>query len=226
MESAWISLGSRFVMLQDMTFGSESMRVGHAERAAAVESLRQACADGKLSESERDERSERARAAVTVADLNALLSDVRPLSTPPAVTGPTAPLPSNAIPGTSAYDPLVLSAGFSGEKREGPWELPPFIRAHALADNVRLDCLFATAASPVIDLEVVPGAGTVLLVLPSGWAVNVDRLTKGMGSVTSKVPREPSWGNPTIMVRGSVGMGTFKARNANWWDKKKHGLDR
>lgn len=230
-----------------MTEENAHLRAGHAERDEAVAELRRAATEGKLSEEELAERIEAARAARTYGDLDDLLDDLRPPAKPPVplqhvepyptrpevpppVPGPYLPSPPPSGPagpaGYSLADPLILSAGFSGAKRTGLWEVPPFLRVQAIADNVRLDCLQATSASQLIDLEVLPGAATVVVVVPEGWGVQCDRLGKTWGSVSSKVPAQAAWGNPLIIARGSVGMGSFKARGANWLDRRRLGHDR
>jgi hypothetical protein len=87
--------------------------------------------------------------------------------------------------------------------------------------TVRIDCLQALAAAEVIDLEVQAVAGTVVLVLPDGWAANVDGLGKGIGTIKVKVPGVPAPGCPLFIVHGSVGMGTFKARQANGFERRR-----
>lgn len=222
-----------------MTEGNPHLRVGNAERDAAVDELRRAAADGKLDADELAQRTEAASRARTYADLDALLADLRPPalgvelrhveveSYPiPAPAPPGRPAIPPGPPGYSLADPLVLSAGFSAAKRNGRWQVPPFLRVQAFADTVRLDCLEATPVSDLIDLEVLPGGGSIVVVVPQGWGVQCDRLGKGWGSVNSKVPSQPSWGYPLIVARGSVGLGTFKARGANWFDRRRLGQDR
>ena len=222
-----------------MTEPQGPLRAGHAEREGAIAELQRAAADGKLAPDELDERTSLARLARTYADLDVLLADLRPpVPMPPTASvtlqqvegypPPAYPMPSAppGPPGYSPRDPLVINAGFTGAKRTGSWEVPPFLQVQALADTVRLDCLEATARSEVIDLEVLGGAGTVLIVVPEGWAVQVDRLGKTWGSISSKVSSQPAWGNPLIVVRGSVGLASFKARGANWFDRRRLGQDR
>lgn len=155
-----------------------------------------------------------ARSARTAADLRALTASDGFV----AATGVGA---LGAV-GYRVDDPLVLSGGFTRERRDGVWVVPPFIRASAVAATVRIDCLRATAAEPVIDLSVSAGAATVLLVLPDGWAVNTDRLGKGLGRIVVKVAREPAPGCPVLLVHGNVGIGRFKARPASRLERWRH----
>jgi hypothetical protein len=124
-----------------------------------------------------------------------------------------------ASAGNRREAPLVLNAGVQGEKRTGSWLVPPFIRADAGVANVRIDCRQARAAAEVIDLEVNAVAGTVVLVLPDGWAANADGLGKGVGTIRVRVPGIPAPGCPLFIVHGSVGMGTFVARPANRFER-------
>ena len=118
------------------------LRVGNAERSAAVAELQQAAVDGKLTPDELTERSALAQAARTYADLDALLGDLRPPAPPVQlqpvqsypVTGYRGSSDPTAPPGWSPHDPLLINAGFTGAKRTGPWEVPPFLQVQALAD--------------------------------------------------------------------------------------------
>jgi len=201
---------------------SDEIRIGHVEREQAVADLRRAAEDGRLTAEELDERAERARVARTSTELAALFADLRPgTSLSATVPMPTAAqaLAALANVGHRPEAPLILDAGWSGTKRTGAWVVPPFMVARAGIETVRIYCLQARAATEVIDLVVEATMGTVVLVLPDGWAVNVDRLTRGIGTVKVKVPGIPAPGCPLFLVRGSVGMGTFKARPANRLDR-------
>ena len=185
-------------------------------REAAVAELRRAAEDGRLDPASLDARVAFARAAGTPADLVAALHG---LASEPG-TNAVAPSPSASAsvvgglldgPGHRREDPLNLVGGGSTAKRSGPWEVPPFVRVQAAFSSVRLDLLDAVPLAPVIDLQVGPGLASIRLVLPPGWAVDLDRLGAGVGSAKSTVPTRPDPGCPLIRVRGSVGVGGFKA---------------
>ena len=194
----------------------DNIRVGHSERDAVAETLQNAAAEGRLTLEELDERLERALKAKTFADLRPLVADLVPDGGPShsaLVPSPVHPSVQGPPPaGYTPQDQLVLDPGLGTEKREGVWTLPPFIRINQGMGTVKLNLLQARTAAPVTEIEVLGGAGTTVMVLPDGWGVNVDRLTKSWGTVSVKVPRDPAPGSPLLVVYGSMGMGTFKAR--------------
>ena len=120
-------------------------------------------------------------------------------------------------PGYSRDDPLRLDGA---EKRLGVWRAPPFIRINYGSRWVRLDFERATIDSSVIDIDVVGVAGWILLVLPAGWAADVDRLATGWGSTSVKVPREPAAGKPLLVLHGSVGAGRLRLRTPSRRDRR------
>ena len=195
-------------------------RIGDADREQAVAELRRAAEDGRLTAEELDVRCARARSARTSGELTFVLADLRRVTgVPVPTTAQARVLAALADVGFRPEAPLSLTAGFASEKRTGQWVVPPYLRAQGVMDTVRLDCLQARAGAEVIDLEVQPGLGTVILVLPEGWAVNADQLSKGWGTVRVKVPGLPAPGCPLFVVHGSLGMGTFKARPANRFER-------
>lgn len=203
-------------MTQDPVPGSH-LRVGHAEREAVTAILQEAAADGRLEMSELEERLEVALQAKTYGDLEQLVADLsadlpwRPARRAP-VSFSAAPVPGPPAPGFSRDDPLRLDGGVSTEKRDGTWVVAPFLRISSGAGTVKLNCLQARPAAPVIEIEVVAGAGSVTIIVPDGWAANDDRLGKGMGSKSIKVSREPAPGSPLLVLYGNVGLGSLKVR--------------
>ena len=170
---------------------------------------------------ELDDRLEIALQAKTYADLDPLVADLpvelpwRPLSRgrPPAQGPPSV--------GYSAEDPLRLDGGVSSEKRRGVWTMPPFILINQGVGSVKLNCLEARPAAQLIDIMVTGGAGSIVMVLPDGWAVDADRLAKSWGTKSVKVPGEPAPGKPLLVIHGSLGMGTLKVRPPNRLDRRR-----
>ncbi|MFG1871408.1 DUF1707 SHOCT-like domain-containing protein [Micromonospora arborensis] len=81
--------------------GRDGMRAADADRAAVADRLRVALDEGRLDLHEYDERLQRAYAARTYAELEALLSDLPPVT--PAQRSALAP----AAPGAPAVDPVA-----------------------------------------------------------------------------------------------------------------------
>ncbi len=210
-------------MTQD-GFPTASLRVGDAERDAVAAILQEAAADGRLGMDELDERLGAALRAKTYGDLEALVADLsadlpwRPHQWP---AHPAVPAYGPPPPGFSREDPLRLDGGMSSDKRVGTWTVPPFLRISSGAGTVKLNCLQATAAAPVIEVEVIAGVGSVVIIVPDGWAANDDRLGKAMGSKTIKVPPTPAPRHPLLVLYGSVGLGSFKVRPPSRWELRK-----
>ena len=198
-----------------------NIRVGHRERDAVAAVLQEAAADGRLSMAELDERVGAALQAKTYADLDPLVADLSVELPSRALTGSRPQIQGPPSAGYSREDPLRFDAGVSSEKRRGAWTVPPFIRINAGLGSVKLNFLEATPAAQLIEMEVIGGAGSTVLVLPEGWAVDADRLSKALGSKSVKVPREPAPGKPLLVVWGSLGVGSFKVRPPNRFDRRR-----
>lgn len=195
------------------------LRVGHAERDAAVEQLRDAAAEGRLTLEELEERIASALLAKTRDELRALLADLLPGKELEAAIYPTAA--AHVGPGWSWPDPLVLTARWDDVFRGGPWLVPPFLELNPVAGNVKLDFSDARVSTPVIDVHVVGGAGDAILIVPDGWGVELGRIKKGMGSVKSTVAGRPTGTLPLLVVHGKTRLGSIRARHPNWWDTRR-----
>lgn len=114
--------------------------------------------------------------------------------------------------GYRADDPLVISAGWSNQRRDGSWQVPPYVAIQAKGANVRLNFLQAQASTPLIQVGISGAMGNVKLILPEGWAVDADRLGGGMGSTRIRVASQPAAGCPILVLRGSLAMGNLKVR--------------
>ncbi len=109
-------------------------------------------------------------------------------------------------------DPLLISAGWSNQRRDGSWLVPPYLDVQAKGANVRLNFLQARASTSLIQVAISGAMGNVKLILPPGWAVDADRLGGGMGSARIRVDRQPAQGCPILVLRGALGMGNLKVR--------------
>jgi hypothetical protein len=196
-----------------------NIRIGYRERDAVAAVLQEAAGDGRLTMAELDERLEAALQAKTYADLDPLVADLSVELPSHALSSGRPPAQRPPAAGYSREDPLRLDAGMGSEKRRGVWTVPPFILIKQGMGSVELNCLEATPAAQLIEIQVIGGVGSVVLVLPDGWAADADRLSKGSKSV--KVPREPAPGKPLLVIYGSLGLGSFKVRPPNRHDKRR-----
>ncbi|WP_432559414.1 DUF1707 SHOCT-like domain-containing protein [Granulicoccus sp. GXG6511] len=215
------------------------LRAGNADRDHVVEALQRAADDGRLAEDELAARIDAARAARTFGDLDQVVGDLpipppsielAPVSeprfpavqdSPPVPTWPTGvPLDLGPI-GASPENPLVIDAGWSSDKREGDWVIPQFLRLRGGAGSIHLDCTEAITQHNVIHLWVDGDLGSITIVVPEGWAADADGVRKSLGSISVKVPKEPTMGRPVLVVNGSMGMGSFTVRPPNWFERRR-----
>jgi hypothetical protein len=196
-----------------------NIRIGYRERDAVAAVLQEAAGDGRLSMAELDDRLSAALQAKTYADLDPLVADLSVELPSHTLRSGRRPAQGPPSAGYSREDPLRLDAGMGSEKRQGVWTVPPFIVIKQGMGSVKLNCVEAIPAAQLIEIQVIGGAGSIVLVLPDGWAADADRLYKGSKSV--KVPREPARGKPLLLIYGSLGLGSFKVRPPNRFDKRR-----
>lgn len=182
---------------------SPGYRISDADRERAASRLHQAMAEGRITISELEERLSVVYSARFEADLRPPLAD---LPGAEVAVVPVAPL---AVPADTA--PVVLRAGMSTIKRKGEWDVPPRLRVVTSMGSVLLD-FCETALPPVIDIDVELGAGSAKLLVPDGATANVDGVSTGMGTVTSKVGSVRKPGTPHFVVHGKAGMGSLLVR--------------
>lgn len=195
------------------------MRAGNAEREDVVVLLGAQCAAGRLTSEELRQRSAEARSARTFADLDRLVADlpVVPPSTEQQARHAGAQL---ALLGSSPDNPLVLSAGISSQVRRGAWTVPAYLRLSAGAGTVKLDFQQAICGHSVVDVAVSAGLGSIVLVVPEGWAANTDQVNAGVGSVSTKVDALRQPGRPLLVLHGNAAVGSVKVRYPNRRDRR------
>ncbi|MFT4108634.1 hypothetical protein [Propionicimonas sp.] len=144
-----------------------------------------------------------------------------PTGPAPAVPAPRPPLAGAVVrPGSSPQDPLRIAAGASGVKKFGRWLVPPYLSVHGDLGSVRLDFQLAQSGSPVIRAHVSGGVGSILIVVPQGWGVQLDRLSPGIGSLKSEVAEEPTGNSPVLVLSGSLAVGSLRVRYPRGSDRR------
>ncbi|MGV9600438.1 DUF1707 SHOCT-like domain-containing protein [Streptosporangium sandarakinum] len=184
------------------------MRVSDAEREAAVELLRVASVEGRLTLGELTERTEAAYTAVTHADLAVLTSDL-PSAQGPGPAHAPAPAPAPARPeGGRARRWLV--AVMSESKRRGKWRIDRELGAAAVMGEVTIDLRQAEVRTDVVDIFATAVMGSVKIIVPDGVDVEIDGFVF-MGEKKVQVIEAPEGMRaPLVRVRAYALMGEIK----------------
>lgn len=177
-----------------------ALRAGDADRERAAAIVQAAFAEGRLDLVEFDERMAAVYARRTVPELETLTADLVP-----------------AAHGSRA-DRLVLRSTGSSVKREGVWRVPPQLTIETEHGGVRLDFTAAVVRSPEVWVEVKSAHGSILLIVPLGWSVDIDEVTSEWGKVTNKAG-PPVSGLPLLRVTGVVQHARVTVRHPRrrWW---------
>jgi len=173
------------------------LRASHADRERAVEVLKAAAADGRLTGDELDQRLEAALTARTRADLEPLLADL--------TTAAPAQVP----------DLARIKCGSGSAKRDGSWVVPRRLEIDVNSGSVRLDFRQAVIAVPELQIDAQIGSGGLTLITRPGIVVDADDVTVRSGSVKVVPPAGPD--APVelrVKISGRVGSGSVSARPA------------
>lgn len=188
-------------MTNEFPESAGGLRASHDDRDAVVEQLRDAAAEGRLDADELDARLDRALTAKTHAELVPLTTDLTPV-----------------VP-QEARKPLVLKGGIHGTGRVGRWQVPARITAHGGMAGVKLDFTQTESRLRVVEVEVHGEMAGVKIIIPAGWAADIDGVDPGMGGVKDKTTDERLPNTPLIRLTGSGGMAGVVIRHPNFWER-------
>ena len=191
------------------------LRASHEDRDRAVEILRVAAGDGRLTAAELDERLEAALTARTTSELAVLTADL------PAVAGQ----PGGVAP--QAKDLVRIDCQGAAARRVGGWVVPRRMEIRAVGGSVKLDFTEAMITEPTLQINTSVRGGSLVLVTRPGIEVDADDVAVRGGSV--KVRPDPS-SRPVILrieVSGEARGGSIVAgppRRTFWqWLLRKPG---
>lgn len=136
-----------------------NLLVGDRERERAVERLRDACADGRLTLAEFSARMDAALTARTGTDLATLTADIAA----PAVESPRRRTATHR-----------MTAILSSAKQRGRWRAAEQITATAVMGECVLDLRTAEVAGMELDIDATAIMGTVKILVPEGAEVEMD----------------------------------------------------
>jgi class 3 adenylate cyclase len=174
------------------------MRVGDAEREAAVAALRRACAAGYLSLDEFAERAGQAWAARTAGELDVLTADL------------PQPLPTDR---RTRRETRRVVGIMGGGRVRGRWRPAPHVTAVAFWGGCRLDFRNAEIAGPEVTVTAVAIMGGVEVVVPEGVAVELSGVAIMGGKDLRPADVPPRPGTPVIRVRAFAFWGAVSVRS-------------
>lgn len=211
-----------------------------AARQRAVRILTDRYGDGTVGDDEFEARLARLREASDTVTMDAVVADLpdtpQERLTPTYDIGPRVPhQPSRpAGPAASAPPPPPVQDSlppgerrlvslFSEMKRNGWWEVPPFLRVLAVAADVKLD-LRDTVIPEGCTFDVGCYMAAVTIIVRPGTSVHLDVLPM-LGTAVNKAPAEGPF--PHLRVTGNAVMGEVKVivrepgergrRSTSWW---------
>ncbi|MBT2208392.1 MULTISPECIES: DUF1707 domain-containing protein [Actinomadura] len=172
-----------------------ALRASDGDRDETLVRLHTAYAEGRLTDTELDERIDLALAARTRAELGRVSDDL------PAAKAPTA-VPAGRPAGRfqMAYKSAV--------RRSGRWRLPERFTTVIYKGHSLLDLREVELEGPVTTIRVLAYKSTVEIVAPAGVRVEAE----GVG-VSSEVGGVPPVDAPVIHVRGFAYKGEIEAKD-------------
>ena len=174
-------------------------RAGDADREAVAERLRDAAGDGRLDFAELETRLDLVYAAKTLPELADVIADLP--ARPHATTVPAKTTPLS----------VTLQSGAISKK--GFWRVPEQITLECMSGSIKLDFTEAECVHREVKLDVTVHSGSVVLVVPTGWEVDLSQASASSGAISNKVRNRPDPGAPVIRVAGTVRSGVIRARN-------------
>ena len=177
-----------------------AMRASDQERERAVDVLRDAAGEGRLTFEELTDRVEAALQATTRGELERLTGDL------PDASHPAAP-----TVGRELAAPAQRSTVFGDVRRSGTWTVPEHSSWKTCFGDVVLDLREAHVTAAVMNIEARTIFGDVQMLVPEGVAVDV--LSKTVfGSVRQEAGEVAPAGAPRVILVGGTVFGDVRVR--------------
>src|SRR5580698_9383735 len=180
---------------------SPAIRASDRDRDAVVQRVQEAFAEGRLDDTEFDERMRAALTARTQAELDVLAADL------PAATSGAGPAPAGRGPGRFA---IALK---SSVRRAGRWRVPERYTTVVYKGDGRLDLRAAELSGPVTTFVTVAYKSRVTILVPPGVRVEMTGFGVTQGPDEDE-PESPGYrlpvDAPLIQVRGIAYKGTVE----------------
>jgi len=189
---------------------AESLVALRDRREHVIARLSESYADDVFDVDELERRLDLAHGASTVAELDALISDLvtsttSTTSTAMVVAGPTA------IDDPTRPDRKKLRVIMSSVERRGRWSVPRQLELRVLWGNAELDFRDASLGPGVTTIHVRVFMGNFEVILPPNLAIDVD-VSSFAGAVTERhrVPPDADPARPVIRIVGTVRFGNLE----------------
>jgi hypothetical protein len=179
---------------QDESAALPAIRVGNADREIAARQLHLAVEEGRLDLLELDRRLVTVYAAHTIAELVAV----------------TADLPAAVM----AREPIELTVDSGSRTKAGQWIVPAEITAECGSGSIKIDFSQAFCPHREVAVHVTVRSGSVKLIVPRGWMIDVDRVRTKSGDVRNKAVEPVQPGAPLLRIDGRVGSGVLLVKYA------------
>ena len=187
--------------VQEASAGGAVTRASDKERDAVVQRVQDAFAEGRLDDTEFDERTRAALTARTQADLDVLLADLPAETASPG----TAPAVTGRDPGRFA---IALK---SSVRRAGRWRVPERYTTVVYKGGGWLDLRAAELSGPVTTFVAVAYKSRLTILVPPSVRVEMTGfgVTQGLEDEEDPGYRLPA-DAPVIHVRGVAYKGTVE----------------
>jgi hypothetical protein len=175
------------------------VRASDAERERALERLRAAAVEGRLTLEELADRSEAAGHAVMRGELEPLIADLpAPLPDVPEKPRPVATLGSI--------------------RRSGAWLVPAESRYRSWFGHIQLDLRQARIGAADVHIHARTVFGVIDLLVPAGVEVDV-RASSRIGRIRQEHSDPAGLGAPRVVLTGGSVFGEIRVRHQRLWEK-------
>jgi hypothetical protein len=185
-----------------------ALRASDADRERTVALLHDSAADGRLTLGELTERMERADAARTLAELDALTGDLVPGGA--SALQDRAPA-AERRPGGPRKARNWLVAVMGATSRRGRWRVARRVNAISVMGGVVVDLRDAVIEGNEVTITAIPIMGGVDVLVPEGVPIDLSGFVL-MGGKDASVKGRPHPGAPLVRVRAWGTMGGVNVR--------------
>jgi hypothetical protein len=186
------------------------LRASHTERDAAAGQLQDAFAEGRLDDTEFDERMRAALTAKTHAELDAVVAD---LPAAPATPGAPDAAGARSAP-VAGVTPGRLAVAYKGTvRRAGRWRVPERYTTVVYKGGGLLDLRAAELLSPVTTIRAVAYKSRITVLVPPGVRVEMTGfgINQGAEDLDGGVALAPD--SPVLHIRGVAYKGTIETQS-------------